>query len=276
MKKKMKLPGLDWRRIQNEKMVLTVYWVLRALVILTLVLQLLERDYQNAFVCILTLVLFMLPSIIERRLHVDLPDTLEIFLLCFIFAAEILGEIREFYVLVPHWDTVLHTINGFLFAAIGFCIVNLLNENKKISFSLTPVYVAVAAFCFSMTIGVLWEFFEWVMDLVFATDMQKDAVMTGLSSVSLHPEGKNTPVVINGIQDMILVLEDGSRMPLGLGGYLDMGLQDTMKDMFVNLIGAVVFSFIGYFYVKTKGKGKIARNFIPQVMEAPSKTDETE
>lgn len=273
MRKRKKAPGSGWRRIHNEKVVLTVYWILRALVILTLALQLLEGDYQNAFVCVLTLVLFMLPSIIERRLHVDLPDTLEIFLLCFIFAAEILGEIREFYVLVPHWDTVLHTINGFLFAAIGFCIVNLLNENKRISFSLTPVYVAVAAFCFSMTIGVLWEFFEWAMDLLFATDMQKDAILTGISSVNLHPLGKNTPVVINGIQDMILVLEDGSQIPLELGGYLDMGLQDTMKDLFVNLIGATVFSFIGYFYIKTKGKGKIARNFIPRVMETPDETE---
>lgn len=267
MKKKAK--DSCWRRIRNEKVVQGVYWILRALVILTLVLQLLQGDYQNAFVCVLTLVLFMLPSIIERRLHVDLPDTLEIFLLCFIFAAEILGEIREFYVLVPHWDTVLHTVNGFLFAAIGFCIVNLLNENKHISFSLTPVYVAVAAFCFSMTIGVLWEFFEWVMDILFATDMQKDAILTGISSVNLHPLGKNTPVAINGIRDTILVLEDGSQMQLELGGYLDIGLQDTMKDLLVNLIGATVFSFFGYFYIKSKGKGRIARNFIPQVMESP-------
>lgn len=257
----------DGRRVQNEKLVLAVYWILRFLVVATMILQLFNRDYQSVLVCILSLVLFMLPSMIERRLHIDLPDTLEIVILLFIFAAEILGEIREFYVRVPHWDTALHTINGFLFAAIGFCIVNLLNENKRISMILSPFYMAVAAFCFSMTIGVLWEFFEWAMDCWFDLDMQKDAVVNTISSVAIHPEGRNQAVTLQGISDVIVVFADGSQRRLDLGGYLDIGLQDTMKDLLVNLIGAVVFSVIGYFYVKTKGKGRVARHFIPDVME---------
>lgn len=272
-KSERKLPGFHWRKIENKKIVLTVYLVLRILVVLTMALQLIERDYQDAFVCVLTLVLFMLPSIIERRLHVDLPDILEVCILFFIFAAEILGEIREFYLLVPHWDTVLHTINGFLFAAIGFCIVNLFNENKRISFSLSPVYMAIAAFCFSMTIGILWEFFEWGMDVLLHFDMQKDTVLNTIATVDLHPEGRNDAIVVRDISDVILVLRDGTQVPLGLGGYLDIGLQDTMKDLLVNLIGAVVFSFVGYFYVKTKGKGRIARHFIPEVMEEPNEAE---
>lgn len=253
--------------VQNKKSVLTVYWILRILVIATLVLQLIDGDYEGAMICVLTLVLFTLPSVLERKLRVDLPNALEIVILCFIFAAEILGEIREFYVLVPHWDTVLHTINGFLFAAIGFCIVNLLNTDKRVSMTLSPFYMAVAAFCFSMTIGVVWEFFEWGMDLCFGTDMQKDVVIDAINTVTLHPEGRNDAVTISGITDAIVILQDGSQRKLSVGGYLDIGLMDTMKDLLVNMIGAVVFSVFGYFYVKTKGKGRVAKMFIPTVIE---------
>ena len=255
------------KHLQNKKTVLSVYLILRLLVLITMVLQFLGGHFQNVFVCILTLVLLMLPSLIERKIRVELPDALQIIIMLFVFAAEILGEIQEFYVLVPHWDTVLHTINGFLFAAIGFSIVNILNENKRVSMTLSPAYMAVAAFCFSMTIGVLWEFFEWGMDCIFATDMQKDVVLQSISSVALHPDGRNIPVVFENISDMALIFDDGTQQALHLGGYLDMGLQDTMKDLMVNLIGAIVFSVIGYFYIKSKGKGRFAKLFIPQVMD---------
>ncbi len=266
--KKNKLPRQQrapWKYFQNKKTVLVVYTVLRALVLLTLVLEILNRKYENAFICLLTLVLFVLPSLIERRLKVELPDALQIVILLFIFAADILGEIQEFYILVPHWDTWLHTINGFLFAAVGFAIINILNEDKHISMSLSPLCMAVVAFCFSMTIGVLWEFFEWSADCLLGFDMQKDTVLHEISSVMLNPQGRNDPEAYRNITDVILVLGDGTQVPLNLGGYLDIGLMDTMKDLLVNLIGAVVFSFLGYFYVRSKGKGRIARMFIPQV-----------
>jgi len=269
MKKESSYRALK-RYMRNKKTVTTIYLILRLLVILTMVFQLLSRNFQNVFVCILTLFLFMLPSIIERKLHIDLPDVLEIIILVFIFAADILGEIQEFYVLVPHWDTVLHTINGFLFAAIGFCILNIFNENKRITLTLSPLSMALVAFCFSMTIGVLWEFFEWGMDCLFGYDMQKDVILQSISSVAIHPDGRNIPVAVTEITDMILVCADGTQHVLGLGGYLDIGLQDTMKDLLVNLIGAVIFSVIGYFYVKSRGKGKIAKMFIPEVLEGMS------
>lgn len=268
MKKKTK-PNVAWRHFQNKKLVLRVYMVLRILVILTLIAQALNGNYENVYICILTLVLFVLPSIIERRLHIDLPDVLEVIILLFIFAAEILGEIQEYYLIIPFWDTVLHTINGFLFAAIGFSIVNILNEDKNISMTLSPFYMAITAFCFSMTIGILWEFFEWAMDSWFALDMQKDTVLTAFNTVNLDPGGHNVAYHVRDVTDAILVYADGTQQAMGLGGYLDVGLQDTMKDLLVNLIGAVVFSFIGYFYVKSDGKGRIARLFIPKVMEEP-------
>ncbi len=263
-----------WRHIQNKKVILTIYLVLRILVVATMVAQFFNGNYENAMLCVLTLVLFMLPSFCERRLHIDLPDTLEVIVLLFIFSAEILGEIQEFYILIPGWDTVLHTLNGFLCAAIGFSIVNILNEDKHTSMHLSPFYMAVTAFCFSMTIGVLWEFFEWGMDNLAGLDMQKDTVLTGFNTVMLDPQGRNVAYHVRNVTDTILVFADGSTMSMGLGGYLDIGLMDTMKDLLVNLIGAVVFSFFGYFYVKSKGKGKVARNFIPNVLEHPVKDAE--
>lgn len=262
--------SLAWRRVQHKKALLWLYNILRLLVILVMVLQILNRNYENAYICILTMLLFALPSFVERRLHIDLPDALEVFILLFIFAAEILGEIQEYYLIFPFWDTILHTINGFLFAAIGFSVVNILNEDKRTSMSLSPFYMALTAFCFSMTIGVLWEFFEWAMDSFFGLDMQKDTILTAFNTVNLDPNGHNVAYPVRNVVDTILVYADGTQQRLGLGGYLDIGLHDTMMDLVVNLIGATVFSIVGYFYVKSDGKGKLARMFIPEVMEQPS------
>lgn len=259
--------NIEYRRVQNKKLVVTVYVLLRLSVIVMLVAQMFNGNFENVYTCILALLLFSLPSLIERRLHIDLPDTLEIIILLFIYAAEILGEIQEYYVIIPFWDDILHTLNGFLFAAVGFSLVNILNRNKRVMLELSPFYMAVTAFCFSMTIGVLWEFFEWGVDTFMEKDMQKDTVLQAIHSVTLHPEGRNIPVHIRDIADVILVHSDGTQTALGVGGYLDIGLIDTMSDLLVNFIGAVVFSIIGFFYVKSQGKGKLAKQFIPQMME---------
>ena len=252
--------------LRSKKTVTVIYLVLRALVIATLVLQFLNGNFENVFLCGLTLVLFTLPTVIERRIKIDLPDTLEIIILLFIFAAEILGEIQAYYTIFKGWDTMLHTLNGFLCAAIGFSLVDLLNRNERFSLSLSPAFMSIVAFCFSMTIGVLWEFFECGMDQLLLLDMQKDAVVHEISSVMLDPAGRNTPTVIRGITDVIVVA-NGEEISLGLGGYLDIGLLDTMKDLFVNFIGAAVFSWIGYFYVKSRGQGRFASRFIPKVLD---------
>ena len=251
--------------LRKKSVVAAVYIVLRLLVILMMVAQFFNGNFENVFLCILTLILFLLPTIFEKSLQIDLPNALEIIILLFIFAAEILGEIRAFYTTFAYWDTMLHTINGFLCAAIGFSLVDMCNRHKRVSLSLSPVYMAIVAFCFSMTIGVLWEFFECTMDQFFLLDMQKDTVVNVISSVNLDPTGGNTPIAIKGITDVIVVCGD-EQIPLGVGGYLDIGILDTMKDLWVNFIGAVVVSIVGYFYVKSRGKGWFARNFIPQVL----------
>ena len=253
--------------LRRKRTVAVVYFTLRLLVIAVMVAQFSNGDFESVFLCGLTLVLFLLPTVFERALMIDLPNTMEIIIMLFIFAAEILGEISSFYTTFKGWDTILHTLNGFLCAAIGFALVDMLNRDDKFSLSLSPVFMAIVAFCFSMTIGVLWEFFECFMDQFFFLDMQKDAVVQNISSVMLDPTGKNNPVLIRDIVDTIVVTADGQEISLGLGGYLDVGILDTMKDLFVNFIGAVVFSVIGYFYVKSRGKGRFASRFIPQVVE---------
>ena len=248
--------------IREHKSSFIVYVTLRALVILVMILQIFNRNYEGVFYCILTLILLMIPSFIQMELKIELPTTLEIFILIFIFAAEILGEIGSYYTKVANWDTMLHTINGFLAAAIGFSLVDIVYRNEKVKVQLSPLFMAVVAFCFSMTIGVMWEFWECGMDLFLGMDMQKDTIVHSISTVMLEPTGGNRVVHIDNIKNTAV-----NGMELGLGGYLDIGLIDTMKDLFVNFIGAVVFSIIGFFYVKQRGKGKFANRFIPRIKD---------
>lgn len=255
---------------KSKRLVTLVYFLLRLSVILVMIAQFFNRNFENVFLCALTLFLFICPTLLERKLQIDLPDTLEIIILLFIYSAEILGEIGAYYVTYPYWDTVLHTLNGFLCAAVGFSLVDILNKRQNIKFSLSPLYQAIVAFCFSMTVGVLWEFFEWTMDYFFLLDMQKDTILHSIGTIMLDPTGGNKITVIRNITDTILVQADGTRIALGLGGYLDVGLFDTIEDLFVNFIGAMVFSVIGYLYVRSRGKGKFAKRFIPVRADAPA------
>ena len=249
--------------IRRQPVVFAVYLILRLIVLATLVSSIIRGEYESAFICLLVLALFILPFFLQQNFGIELPSTLEIIILLFIFAAEILGELECYFITYPHWDSMLHTTTGFLCAATGFALVDILNRNSRIKFELSPIYVALAAFCFSMTVGVLWEFFEFGMDRLFHMDMQKDTVVQSITSVMLDPTDSNIPVTIDDIHSVAVNGQD-----LGFDGYLDIGLYDTMADLFVNFIGAVVFSTIGYFYIKRRGKGRLARAFIPTLSES--------
>ncbi|MDR1299891.1 MAG: hypothetical protein LBJ84_06565 [Oscillospiraceae bacterium] len=225
MKPKKRLKEVS-RRIRRSPRLFALYIVLRVFVAVVLVAQIFNSNWENVMFCVLTLVLFTIPSFLERRIKIDVPDTLEAIILFFIFAAEILGEIAGYYVNVKGWDTMLHTVNGFLAAAIGLALIDILNREDRFAISLSPVFVAIFAFCFSMTIGVVWEFFEFGMDVALGTDMQKNTV---------------------------------------IGDYIDIGLYDTMKDLLVNFLGAAVFSALGYLYIARRGEGiegRFVRRFI--------------
>ena len=254
--------------IRQNKQTFIIWAVLRLLVIAVMVLSVLRGDYDSMFVCILVLVLFMLPALIQKNFGIEFPSGLQIVILLHIFATEILGELSCYYVRFPHWDTIMHTVWGFLCAAVGFSLVDILNKDNRTHFSLSPVYLAVVAFCFSMTIGVIWEFFEFGMDVIFLKDMQKDTIVYHISSVMLDKTNSNIPVIIDGIHSVAV-----NGQELGLGGYLDIGLYDTMEDLFVNFIGALVFSLIGYFSAKKESMRKFADQFVPRLREdeAPGK-----
>ena len=187
------------QKYKPKPAVVAVYWILRLIVIGVMVMTIIHKNYESTFVCVLVLILFMLPRFVERNFRIELPSALEIIILIFIFAAEILGELKSYFITYPHWDSMLHTTTGFLCAATGFALIDILNRNSKIKFQLSPIYVAVAAFCFSMTVGVLWEFFEFGMDRLFMMDMQKDTVVNAITSVMLDPTNSNIPVTIDGI-----------------------------------------------------------------------------
>lgn len=271
------LPGGDRRKSKSEKRMKLLYLLLRISVAGILIAQIFNRNFENVMLCILTLILFTIPSLIEHKLKINIPDTLEVIILLFIYAAEILGEIRSYYTTFPMWDTILHTLNGFLCAAIGFSLIDILNRNERFKFSLSPFYLALFAFCFSMTVGVIWEFFEFSMDYFFGMDMQKDTIIQSFHTVLLDPSGGTSPVAVDQIRDVILVKADGTQQSLGLGGYIDIGIIDTICDLFVNFIGALIFSFLGFFYIKGRGKGGFVKRFIPTLMrsEKTEGTDET-
>ena len=204
-----------WR---TKRSVTLVYILLRASVILVMLAQIFNRNFENVFLCVLTLFLFMVPSMLERKLDIALPNTLEIIILLFIYAAEIMGEIGAYYVTFPYWDTVLHTLNGFLCAAIGFSLLDILNRHNSARFHLSPLYLAIVAFCFSMTVGVIWDFFECTMDQLFFLDMQKDTVVQSIGSIMLDPTGGNHPVVLHNITDVMSCRRTVPRQPWAWAG----------------------------------------------------------
>ena len=248
------------KKIKNtkSKKTIRVYFILRFLVIVCMIAQGMKGNWENVLLCVLTLLLFTLPTLISEKFKIELPSTLEIIVYMFIFAAEILGEISNFYGLIKEWDSMLHTINGFICAAIGFSLIDILNRNKFVHLDMSASFVALVSICFSMTIGILWEFAEFSIDKLLVKDMQKDRIVTRVSSVTLNPLGENIPIVVDNINKTIIYSDNNTKQT----GYLDIGLIDTIKDLFVNFVGAVVFSIIGYLYIKNRNQYKLAEKFI--------------
>ncbi len=246
---------------ETSKKSIAVYLTLRILVVVSMIFQIILGNFQNAMLCIVSLILFTLPTIVSEKFKIGIPSLLESIIYLFIFSATILGEINNFYGLIPFWDTILHTLNGFICAGIGFSLVDVLNQNSK-KIHLSPMYVVLVAFCFSMTVGVLWEFCEFTADNVLKTDMQKDRIVQSIATVELNPDGENHPVKIKEIEKTEIYSKNGTVTTIE-NGYLDIGIYDTMKDLFVNFIGAIVFCGIGFLYIRNRDKYQFAKNFVP-------------
>lgn len=257
---KIRIKSIKEKIKKGNKKTLIVYSILRFLVIFCMIREIMNGNIQNALLCVLSLGLFLLPTVVETAFKVELPCVLEIIILLFIFAAEILGEINNFYGIFHNFDDILHTLNGFLAASVGFSLVYLLNENSNF-FKLSPFFVSLIAFCFSMTIGVIWEFFEYGMDNILKFDTQKDEYVYSIRTVTLNPNKENSVVDVIGI-DHITIYDKDNKELVKMNGYLDIGLHDTMGDLLVNFIGAIVFSIFGYLYIINEKKYKIAGKFL--------------
>jgi len=246
MKNKLnKFKSLDFKQ---NKVPTILYFSLRIIVIALMIYNIVVGRYENAFTCMLVLVLLLLPFILEEKLKIEISSSLEIVILLFIFSAQILGELNSFYQKIPNWDMMLHTINGFVMGAVGFSLVNMLNDSNKVNVKMSPFFLLVASFCFSMTIGVLWEVFEYGVDTFLKVDMQKDTIITEINSVTFDPENKNNVYSID-IDSLVVNEEDWINK---YGGYIDIGLIDTMDDLLVNALGAIFFSIFGYFGLRSK------------------------
>lgn len=176
-----------------------------------------KSDYVLMLVqCILGLILIILPGVIEHKVKIEIPSRMMVVFILFIYAATFLGEVRNFYYTVPHFDTILHTLSGGMIGALGFSIIAFLNNSDKIPVTLSPLFVACFTFCFALALGCIWEIYEFLADGVMNTNMQKFA------------------------------LEDGTQL---------MGREavtDTMKDLIVDAVGALVISVIGYISLRYK------------------------
>ncbi len=255
-----------FQKIRANRISFAIYVLMGAITVSVIVLSAIYRNFESTFTASLTLILFLLPTFVEDSFHIRLPTTLEIIAVIFMFSANILGEIGEFYTRFPMWDNILHYTSGFMFAAFGFTLVDIFNRHRKLDFHLSPFFLALVALCFSVSVGVVWEFFEYGMDVLFLTDMQKDFSVTSISSAYLNPDGQ-APVEILDIAGTVITTADGR--VFSMDGYLDIGLNDTMKDLFVDFAGAFLFSVFGFFYARHTTKGRIVRQFIPQVYDEP-------
>jgi len=178
-----------------------------------------KSDYVLMLVqCLLGLVVMMIPSIIERKKGIDIPDDIQILYFVFLFLAIVLGEVRNFYYLIPHWDTILHAFSGGMLASLGFFLVNIFNKSKNVEYHLTPFFIALFSFCFALTAGAIWEIYEYLVDGLLSLNMQKFALADGTELVGRA------------------------------------ALSDTMEDIIVDAVSAMVISIIGYFDLKKKDR----------------------
>ncbi len=242
-----------------------LYVLFRLVTLGMLVNQLYLQRWGGVGILLLALLCFAVPWGITKWLRIEIPNLFEGFIICFIFSAMILGEMHNFYNTFRLWDTALHTVNGFLAAGVGLSLVELLNHNVK-HLKLSAVFVAVLTFSFSMTIGVLWEFGEYAADSYLGLDMQKDRIVRQINTVALGDD--DTRVHIPNIEKTEIYHRgsDGQTQVTTVpGGYLDIGLHDTMKDLIVNLVGAVVFSLFAYFYeLSNTQRFRFIRHFVPK------------
>lgn len=255
-----------WAEMREKRIAFLAFLLLIGAALAVVVIGTLQRRWDNVFHGVLAAVFAFIPLLLQGLFRVRFPATLEVLAYLFVFATQVLGEVADLYLRIPAWDGVLHTVSGFMFGALGFCLAESLHRDREMRFALSPMFLAVLAVCFSVTVGVLWEFFEIAADTVLHTDMQKDVLRDTLHTVSIPNELGEKVTHLEGITQTVITTRDGQRVVLN--GFLDMGVADTMKDLLLNTLGALIFGVIGYSYVKKRGKGRFAAHLIPTLRGA--------
>ncbi|TBW55147.1 hypothetical protein EZI54_11860 [Marinobacter halodurans] len=184
-----------------------------------------EMHWLTAGFTLLIIGITFFPALLERRFRIFVPPQLQLLAILFVFASLFLGEVRDYYTRYWWWDVLLHTSSGFLLGIVGFLLVHILNEIERIDMHLKPGFVAFFAFMFAVGCGALWEIFEFTMDQVFGTNMQK------------------------------AMLGDPS------------GLTDTMWDLIVDTIGALVIAGLGYRFLKHGRRESFLERWINSFIE---------
>ena len=222
----------------------------------TLIYTFIIGDWMKIGLTFSALVIYLIPSFISYKFKLHFPAALEITYYLFVFASLILGEVFAFYGPFPFWDIVLHFLSGFVIAGIGFSLEKIVNKDQK-----SRLFTLVFAFCFSMTIGAMWECLEFAFDMTARTDAQKDAHVRQISTITLQRDGGNRPVRLDDIEKTEIYLKSGEIVTID-EGLLDIGIMDTMKDIYVNLAGAGMFCILGAFYLKDNHKNALMKNLI--------------
>lgn len=243
----------------SKRLVDSIYIVVTMVTIVILLHELMTEDFYHCFLCAVTLAVFAVPWIVEKMFRVKVGTGLKLGVWWLMFGAEILGEMNNFYGRIPFWDTLLHTSSGFLAAGLGLSLAMRWCDGKG---KIAPIMGVLFAVTFSVTTSVIWEFCEFTTDQTVLTDGQKDRIIKNVSSVKLNPEKVNKPLIIKGVQRTVLYDANGDELYVIEDGYLDVGIIDTMKDMFVNLVGAVVFAWGAWGYLEGKKHRKFVRWFL--------------
>ena len=246
----------------KDKVPFYLYTILRLGIIALIIYLFISHQYEHIWQCFLSLIMFLLPPYFERFTNTKLPPLFLSFVLAFICGANIFGEVFSFYTRYPGWDTMLHTLYGFLFAGFCFSLVNVFNKEDQ-TFKLSTGYLCFSTVSSTLFFGMLWEYFEFFADQCLGKDMQKDHVVDHFQSVMLDDTHRNIPIKVDDIVGTIIKHSDGTLEELPINGYLDIGIYDTMKDMLVATLGVLVFLAFLIPYLKSHGENKFAKLMIP-------------
>lgn len=214
---------------ERNKSTIAVFSALQLLLVVTMIVSLIRRKLNYAGLCLASMAAVMAPSLAERLLHIRIRPGMKNAIMIYAVAGPVGGNVFQLYYIVPFWDKLLHVFCGVLFAAFGYCVPDLLEPEQEHTTTMRCVCAVAVAMC----IGALWEIYEFCGDQFFGLDMQNDRVISGFSSYLLGDAGGE----LGAIQDITSVVVNGKE--LGVGGYIDIGLYDTMMDLVVCLAGAL-------------------------------------